>query len=353
MMTTESPLQSCPCRFLVSVTTSRRLRLSVQVISKESYISWKNQGKPDDIVQDTVKITPGTRYMEKTVRSNGTWVLVVHATKAAVIEISVRNSLPKCQLRLEFSKSVNESSVPPLALTEHIINGFPLSDGLGDYTVMLRYGPQTCSGSIVGSRWVLTVAHCIIAPGAAVIIGNGMVHRTVAHVHRHPDFRRTSAGMVADIALVQLDALVRTTHIAVHDDLKRSLGRRYARQTGFGRHNSSLASDQRLRAVDIPILNIPECRRRFEEKGYQLIPRALDEHSQLCTDARECGVGSCAGDSGGPLVIVGNGAPIVQAGVLSFSVGGCGALPDVYTRTAYYSEWIKRTSRGEVRFADA
>lgn len=48
---------------------------------------------------------------------------------------------------------------------------------------------------------------------------------------------------------------------------------------------------------------------------------------------------SCFGDSGGPLQMFLDQFTAHIVGIVSFSIG-CGYLPGVYTRVAYYTEWI-------------
>lgn len=57
------------------------------------------------------------------------------------------------------------------------------------------------------------------------------------------------------------------------------------------------------------------------------------------------GVDSCSGDSGGPLKLpgpVGNSFSYVQHGIVSYGPKNCGTpgTPAVYTRVAYYMDWI-------------
>ena len=51
---------------------------------------------------------------------------------------------------------------------------------------------------------------------------------------------------------------------------------------------------------------------------------------------------SCQGDSGGPLQVFRSDSNTTQViGVVSFGFGCGTALPSIYTRVAYYFEWIK------------
>lgn len=66
--------------------------------------------------------------------------------------------------------------------------------------------------------------------------------------------------------------------------------------------------------------------------------------NQYCASDPEGNKDSCEGDSGGPLHIWFNdSAPSRIVGIVSFSPSGsCGRkLPSVYTRVAYYINWIE------------
>jgi len=71
-------------------------------------------------------------------------------------------------------------------------------------------------------------------------------------------------------------------------------------------------------------------------------------HKQICAGG-ERKVDSCAGDSGGPLQTFGryNGHLIrmIQHGVVSYGLPACGTegVPGIYTRVAYYVDWILDT----------
>lgn len=66
------------------------------------------------------------------------------------------------------------------------------------------------------------------------------------------------------------------------------------------------------------------------------------DQSQYCAQDPDRKRDSCEGDSGGPLQVVStnpNSAKIV--GVVSFSVGCATQWPGIYTRVAYYIDWIE------------
>lgn len=49
---------------------------------------------------------------------------------------------------------------------------------------------------------------------------------------------------------------------------------------------------------------------------------------------------ACAGDSGGPLMVFRNPYTAHVVGIVSFGIGCNTSFPGIYTRVAYYSEWI-------------
>lgn len=64
---------------------------------------------------------------------------------------------------------------------------------------------------------------------------------------------------------------------------------------------------------------------------------------QYCAYDPEGRKDSCQGDSGGPMQMFPDGDPSNTAtvvGIISFGIG-CGKLPAIYTRVAFYLNWIE------------
>ena len=106
---------------------------------------------------------------------------------------------------------------------------------------------------------------------------------------------------------------------------------------GSGRSDARALPD-RLRAVDLPIVDNETCADRYGG-------RITD--GQVCAGYRQGTMDSCQGDSGGPLVVPGGPTGWTQIGVVSWGAG-C-AQPGaygVYTRVSSYIDWIlEQTSR--------
>jgi secreted trypsin-like serine protease len=106
--------------------------------------------------------------------------------------------------------------------------------------------------------------------------------------------------------------------------------------TGWGATETGRSSIELLQ-VQIPAVPQEEC-----VEIYKNLTSVT--HRQMCAGGKTKS-DSCAGDSGGPLHVVAylnEDTRLVQQGVVSFGPRDCGreGIPGVYTRVAYYMDWI-------------
>lgn len=83
---------------------------------------------------------------------------------------------------------------------------------------------------------------------------------------------------------------------------------------------------------------------RYNERAHQRAFRNGISESQYCAHDSDGTDDTCEGDSGGPLQILqpdGTKNTATVVGIVSFGVL-CGThLPSIYTRVAYYLDWIE------------
>ena len=214
-----------------------------------------------------------------------------------------------------------------------VMGGSNVPAGAAPYAVALLSGTSRdgedfqrvfCGGSVVGSRTVLTAAHCVSATrgrlevlvGRTNLLDLGGRRVRVAAIAVHPAFDPVTFH--ADVALLTLAAPAGVTPVALPAPGDEPLSAPGGRATVLGW--GDLAEGQRtqtawLQAARVPIVSESAC---------------AGAHGPTLLCAGTLGVDACQGDSGGPLV-VGAGGRTVQVGVVS-NGRGCGASAGSYVR---------------------
>lgn len=227
-----------------------------------------------------------------------------------------------------------------------------------------------CGGTIISSRYILTAAHCVTSlPSSLRLIGARVGDHDISTerdcernpqgqvivcteryqdfgvdgVYFHPDYSRTK--LQNDIALLRLNSTIDFRPASVRPIClpygnTATINHNKAVVTGWGATEFGPRSQDLLQAK-LPLKTNAECKETYK-RTTQIW------YKQLCAGG-ELNIDSCLGDSGGPLqtagIYNGNSLRMIQHGVVSYGMKNCGTagFPGVYTRVAYYMDWILDT----------
>lgn len=240
-----------------------------------------------------------------------------------------------------------------------IIGGSPSERGSYPFMVALVFdGPgsayvnQFCGGTLIAPEWVLSAAHCLVAPFGfpdlspadfRVVVGahnlqsdSGYRSIRVEAFYVFPGFEGFSLD--GDAVLIRLSEPVYDfAPITLNTSVNNERAGLRATATGWGlRFEGDLGSPSLLE-VELPLVHRILADARLPSIS-PLSPRML-------AAGGEAGRDTCSGDSGGPLFLRGPGGTL-QIGITSFGLTGeCGAPDDlgVYTRVSSLAEWITQT----------
>ncbi|CAF1320823.1 unnamed protein product [Didymodactylos carnosus] len=212
-----------------------------------------------------------------------------------------------------------------------------------------------CDGSILSESYILTAAHCVdnkTPEGILILAGihnksdkNVLVHK-VDQIYIHPNWSSLSSKRRHDIAILHLSQPLNfTTNSRIKrtcvPDLKWSTSIEEYPLNGThlvvsGWDDTQL--DNRSSSPDI----LHQVEVFLIHHNDRICNESLnDERGQFCAALYEGGKDTCQGDSGGP-IFQWIGDRWEQVGIASFGIGcSLEGLPGVYTRLAYYSDWIR------------
>jgi secreted trypsin-like serine protease len=257
----------------------------------------------------------------------------------------------------------------PFKLTKRIAGGNRASFNDYPFAAFIKYkNGYRCTASIIGERWILTAAHCVLSrdpsisatdivpskpEDTTVVLGEDSSNAQVASVKNlyiHPDYNRETRAN--DISLVKLEKPIEfSTAIQPINILNKDptfLTKQVVYFIGGG-VDETLTLTRALKVVDFRLGSNEYCASRN--------PAVAPNIDQFLCNISIYGRDVCKGDSGGPLFIKSNNGggaagPYVQIGVSSHfwnlenKEPKCNSIgnTEYYMRASYYIPWISSTT---------
>ncbi|KAE9537836.1 hypothetical protein AGLY_005808 [Aphis glycines] len=207
-----------------------------------------------------------------------------------------------------------------------------------------------CSGTLISNTHVLTGSSCFNNPERMELavarlgemnldptIYDGAtpldvpIERVIQHEEYNTPRLANDIGLIVLKNKVNFNIFIQPICLPLSPGMKNiDMGDSLPFVAGWGTTESSGPTSLSLKEVQIPIINMTECKKLYEGLKFSIDDRVI------C--AGEKGKDTCQGDSGGPLMWLKE-KQFYLMGIVSFGKR-CGVSPAVYTNVASYTDWI-------------
>lgn len=240
---------------------------------------------------------------------------------------------------------------------------------VNDQKLMLQ--EAFCGATFIGSKWVITAAHCVdidsieyvkVNVGEFDLNDDKQSLKTIKRIYSHPNYKEGSI-FNNDIALIELEDTVDIEGLALLSSsatLELATNNSPATVMGWGNIEAYGPQDSvpestypsKLLNVDLYLLSNDLCKEKLVQGYFETYNTSYSKEQVGITENMICayypggGKGSCQGDSGGPLVVNTNNG-WQQVGIVSHGIGCADEnFPEVYTRISQYTDWIDSIIKG-------
>ncbi|KAM4854974.1 transmembrane protease serine 11B-like [Thomomys bottae] len=235
--------------------------------------------------------------------------------------------------------------VNSIATGNRIVNGKNAQEGAWPWMASMQWrGTHFCGASLVGSRWLLSAAHCFAKKTSlkdwtvnfGLAVNKPYMTHKVRRIILHEHFK--SPGVQNDIALVELANEVSFTKyirkICLPEANMKLSQQDSVVATGWGALSMNGPWPVILQEAPLKIIDNENCNAPHVLSGLVL-------DTMLCAGYLSGEADACQNDSGGPLAYIDSRKIWHLVGIVSWG-DGCAKKnkPGVYTRVSSYRDWI-------------
>ena len=225
-----------------------------------------------------------------------------------------------------------------------ITNGYTAYAGQLPYQAFLsiknKKGSVMCGGSLIGSQWILTAAHCTIN-AVSVTVYLGSIQRyygsayTVSRQNIIIHHNYNGYDQLNDISLIKIPAVslnspyIQPIKLPAITNYYSSYAGENVIVSGWGQtSDTNYSGSMYLQWARLQVITNNVCAHSFGSMASSII----------CV-ATNGGISTCFGDSGGPMVLENS---KVLIGLTAFGQRSCqSGYPAGFTRITSYLDWIK------------
>uniref|UniRef100_A0AAY4A6Z6 Vitamin K-dependent protein C n=1 Tax=Denticeps clupeoides TaxID=299321 RepID=A0AAY4A6Z6_9TELE len=243
-----------------------------------------------------------------------------------------------CGILCLFVSTVCGRPTVTTSVHQRIIGGQWATPGSIPWQVLLTVPYGRGGAAVIGSRWILTAAHCLndvlpehVRVGSEFSIIVSVESEKIEVIVKH------KRNYNHDIALIKLKQ-----HITFNTNIKplclpsrdhQYIPDTYGLVSGFGMTETKIPT--KLRFVRVPLVKDDVCRKSIEKITNETSEDFKFTENMFCAGFPEGGRDSCSGDSGGAFALENNNQ-FWAAGIVSWGIN-CGEAGKygVYTRVCH------------------